>query len=420
MLGWKRACLYSFFAVCALELSTIPLQAQQVFGSIIGTVTDPSGAPVANAKVTITDVNKGTTFNTTTNTSGIYTKGQLIPDPYTVTIEAPGFQKAVSNPLTVEVDRATQFNATLQVGSVQQQVEVTATTPLLQTTTADVAQTLTTQQVEQLPAIGRNLQSFELLNPGTVKFGWQHASDENPQGSVQTEVNGQLFDSTGYYLDGTINQDPILGIIVINPTFDSVNEVKEANQGYDAEFGYSGAGLLLYSTKSGTNQFHGDAFEYMYLNTPGFQDFGRDPFAQNVALSPGVYTPTTHQNQYGGSLGGKIIKDKLFYFGDAQVTTNHSGGSALASVPTAQDRTGNLSDWLALGPQYQIYNPYTGNQSNGTGRQPFAGNIIPPSFLSPQAQAILNYFPLPNTAQSIVNGVVAPYNNYSGSGVLTN
>ncbi len=417
MLGWKRACLYSFFAVCALELSTIPLQAQQVFGSIIGTVTDPSGAPVANAKVTITDVNKGTTFNTTTNTSGIYTKGQLIPDPYTVTIEAPGFQKAVSNPLTVEVDRATQFNATLQVGSVQQQVEVTATTPLLQTTTADVAQTLTTQQVEQLPAIGRNLQSFELLNPGTVKFGWQHASDENPQGSVQTEVNGQLFDSTGYYLDGTVNQDPILGIIVVNPTFDSVNEVKQANQDYDAEYGYTGAGVMIYSTKSGSNQFHGDAFEYMYLNTPGFQDFGRDPFSQNVALAPGVYTPTTHQNQFGGSIGGRIIKDKLFFFGDAQLTRNHTGGSALASVPSLKNRNGDFSDWLALSPLNQIYDPTSGNPTNGTGRKMFPGNIIPSNRLSPQALNLLQYFPLPNTAQS---GVGVPYNNYSGSGVITN
>jgi hypothetical protein len=135
-----------------------------------------------------------------------------------------------------------------------------------------------------------------------------HASDENPQGSVQTEVNGQLFDSTGYYLDGTINQDPILGIIVINPTFDSANEVKEANQDYDAEFGYSGAGVLLYSTKSGTNEFHGDAFDYMYLNTPGFQDFGRDPFAQNVVLPGGVYTPTTHQSQFGAHWAGKLSR----------------------------------------------------------------------------------------------------------------
>lgn len=420
-----------FFPLCvvsaALFVFSAGASAQQVFGNIIGTVTDPTGSAVANAKVTITDVAKGTSFVVNTNDSGQYTKGQLIPDQYTVSVEAPGFQKIVSNPLTVLVDQSTQFNATMQVGNVNQTVEVTAAVPLLQTDRADVAQTFTSKELSQFPSIGRNLQSFELLNPGTVKFGWQHASDENPQGSVQTEVNGQLFDSTGYYLDGTINQDPILGIIVINPTFDSVSEIKEANQDYDAEFGYTGAGLISYSTKSGSNQFHGDAFEYMYLNTPGFQDFARDPFSQNVQLPGGAYTPTTHQNQFGGSIGGRVIKDKLFFFGDAQLTKNHTGGSVLTSVPTAQDRTGNLSDWLAIGTSTagspylstQIFDPLTGNP-DGTGRTPFAGNIIPASRLSPQAQAIMNYFPLPNTTGTVVNGIVAPYNNYSGSGVITN
>jgi hypothetical protein len=403
--------------------------AQLVFGSIYGTVTDPSGAPVNNAKVTITDTTKGTSFETMTNETGQYTKGQLIPDVYKVTIEAPGFQKVVSNEITVQVDQAAKFDAGLQVGNVNQEVEVTAAAPLLQTDRADVAQTFTAHELTSLPNIGRNLQAFELLNPGTVKFSWQHASDEDPQGSVQTEVNGQLFDSTGYYLDGTINQDPILGIIVVNPTFDSVNEVKQANQDYDAEFGYSGAGLMLYSTKSGTNQFHGDAFDYIFLNTPGFQDFARDPFSQNVALSPGVYTPTTHQNQFGGSIGGRIIKDKLFFFADTQITINHTGGSVLTGVPTAQDRTGNLSDWLVpagTGPAIngvaysnaQAFDPLTGNPADGTGRAPFAGNVIPANRISKQAMALINsYFPLPNTSQSCAG---CPFNNYSGNGVVTN
>jgi outer membrane receptor protein involved in Fe transport len=427
----RRGFFYSLLIASVLVLiSGSNVNAQQVFGSIIGTVTDPSGSAVANAKVTITDVTKGTSFDTTTNDSGEYSKGQLIPDTYKVTIEATGFQKVVSNDLQVLVDQSTPFNATMTVGNVEQTVEVTAAAPLLQTDRADVAQTFTAKELSELPSVGRNLQSFELLNPGVVKFGWQHASDENPQGSVQTEVNGQLFDSTGYYLDGTINQDPILGIIVINPTFDSVNEVKQSSQDYDAEFGYTGAGLMTYSTKSGTNDLHGDAFEYIYLNTPGFQDFGRDPFAQNTPLAPGVYTPTTHQSQFGGSIGGRIIKDKLFFFGDAQLSRNHTGGSVLAAVPTAQDRTGNLSDWLAINtgtftaangtvyPNYQIFDPATGNPTNGTGRTPFPGNIIPANRISPQALNLINsYFPLPDTAQSCPG---CPYNNFSGSGVLSN
>ena len=241
-----------------------------------------------------------------------------------------------------------------------------------------------------------------------MKLPWQHASDENPQGSVQTMVNGQMFDSTGYYLDGTINQDPILGIIVINPTFDSVNEVKQANQDYDSEFGYTGAGLMTYSTKSGSNQFHGDAFEYLYLATPNFQDFGRNPF--NSGKHNGV--PTVHQNQYGGSIGGAIIKDKLFFFGDAQLTRKLTGRSITTTVPTAAERTGDLSDWLGV---TQIYDPATGNQTTGADRTPFARNLIPTSRLSPQAMNLLKLLPLPNT-----NAFGTPYeNNYSSTGTDT-
>jgi hypothetical protein len=160
--------------------------AQQVFGSIIGTITDPSGSAVGNAKITITDVNKGTTSDTTTNDSGNYVKGQLIPGTYKVTVEAPGFQKAVSNEITVQVDQAAQFNVALQVGNIEQQVEVTAAAPLLQTDRADVAQTFTAQELSALPNIGRNLQAFELLNPGTNKLpGFQHASDENPRAAFR-------------------------------------------------------------------------------------------------------------------------------------------------------------------------------------------------------------------------------------------
>ncbi len=396
--------LLSAFVLLVCSLTSA--QAQQVFGSIIGTVTDPSGSAVNNAKVTVTETTKGTSFETTTNESGNYTKGQLIPGTYQVTIEAPGFQKVVSSPITVLVDQAAQFNASLQVGNVSQEVEVTAAAPLLQTDRADIAQTFNSKQLSELPQIGRNLQSFELLSPGTIKMPWQHASDEDPQGSVQTVVNGQLFSATGYELDGTVNQDPILGIIVVNPTFDSVNEVKLANQDFDAEFEYTGGGLMTFSTKSGTNQFHGDAFESLEVNTPGFSDYARNPFTEPNGA------PTQHYNQFGGSIGGRIIKDKLFFFGDAQLTRNHEGGSVLTTVPTAAERGGNLSDWLAAskgypgcltsvpGCLYQIYDPATGNPATGQGRTPFAGNVIPTARLSPQALALLSYFPAPNTTAS--------------------
>lgn len=379
-------------AFALIVLSAPAAMAQQVFGSIFGTVTDPTGGAVNNAKVTITDVNKGTSFDVTTNESGNYTKGQLIAGTYKVSIEAPGFAKIVSNDITVNVDQAARFDASLAVGNVEQQVEVTAAAPLLQTDRADISQTFTSQQIQAMPSIGRNTQALELLNPGTEKIGWQHASDENPQGSVQMEVNGQLFSAMGYELDGTTNQDPILGIIVINPNFDSLNSVEQSNQNFDAEFQYVGAGVAVYTTKSGSNDFHGTAFEYLQLNTPGFTDWGRDPFSQPLGA------PVYRQNQFGGSIGGRVIKDKLFFFGDAQLNRQSQGGSVLTTVPTAAMRTGDLSEYLAAGgSNYQIYDPNTGDPVTGVGRVPFANNKIPANRLSPQAQALLAYFPLPNT-----------------------
>ena len=149
-----------------------------MFGSIVGAVTDPTGSAVNNAKVTIKDESKGTSFQVNTNESGNYTKGQLIPGSYSVTVEAPGFQKAVSNDVLVSVDQVARVNLALAVGDITQQIEVTAAAPLLQTDRADVAQTFSAAQLQALPNIGRNVQSFELLNPGVVKLPWQHASSE--------------------------------------------------------------------------------------------------------------------------------------------------------------------------------------------------------------------------------------------------
>ncbi|HUB83997.1 MAG TPA: carboxypeptidase regulatory-like domain-containing protein [Bryobacteraceae bacterium] len=393
--------------VAILGLATCA-HAQQVFGSIYGSVTDPSSAAVINAKVTISDVNKGTKFEVQTDSAGNYNKGQLIPDTYTVEIEAAGFAKVKSDPLEVHVDQASRFDAKLKVGDVATEVEVSAAVPLLETDRSDVAQTFSAKEINDLPNIGRNLQSMELLNPGTAKIGWQHASDENPQGSVQMIVNGQLFDSMGYELDGTTNQDPILGIIVINPTFDSINEVKQANQNFDAEFAYVGGGIASYSTKSGTNQIHGDAFEYLQLNTPGFTTFAANPFTN---LPSAVY----RQNQFGGSLGGYVKKDKLFYFADMQLNRQSQGASVVTSVPDALNRTGNFSDWLAYNPIYQLYDPTTGNPSTGVGRTPYPDNVIPASQLSSQAKAIMAYWPLPNFQQ--ISG--APFvNNYAVNGAV--
>ena len=207
-------------------------------------------------------------------------------------------------------------------------------------------------------------------------------------------MNGQAFSSTGFQLDGTSDQDPILGEILINPAIDSIAEAKQASQDYDAEFGYVAGGMLTYSTKSGSNAFHGSAFEYLFLNTPGFQDFGRNPFnsAENKAV------PTVHWNQFGGSIGGRVIKNKLFFFADAQLTRRLDSGSVLTTVPTALARAGDFSHYVNSGNNI-IYDPLTGDPATGLGRTAFPNNTIPTGRLSPQALAILNYLPLPNTVE---------------------
>ena len=277
----RNVCVMLLTAFC---LGAISLLGQQVFGNIYGTVTDATGATIAGAKVTITDQNKGAKFELTTNESGNYTKNQLIPGTYTVEVEAPGFRRSLSRDVSVSVDQGSKVDLALQLGEVTQEVEVTAAAPLLQADRADVATTYNQEQLQNLPNFDRNFQSFELLTPGAQRLQWNHASSENPQGSEQIQVNGQPFSATGYELDGTDNQDPILGIIVINPNIDAITETRISGTNYDAEFFYTGAGIMNVSTKSGTNEIHGTAFEFLRNNSPGFQDFARNPFnsAENI------------------------------------------------------------------------------------------------------------------------------------------
>lgn len=396
----------------ALLLCLPAAYAQQIFGSVYGTVTDPNGATIPNAKIVISDDNKGTRFEVLSNSDGNYTKDRLIPGVYTVEVEAPGFSKSVNKGVRVNVDASVRADFKLALGQVTEQVEVTSAAPLLQTDRADVSTTFSSKQLVDLPRLDRNFQSYLLLSPGTTRLGWNHASSENPQGSIQIQVNGQHFSATGYTLDGTDNQDPILGIIVINPTVDSANEVKVSSQNYDAEFSYVGAGIMNSSTKSGSNAIHGSAFEYLRNNSPNFQSDARDPFS-NTSGGP-------KQNQFGGSIGGAAIKNKLFYFGDAQLLRKRTAAFGKTTVPTAAARTGNLNQYVTGDAQNAFYDPLSGNATTGLGRTPFAGNIIPSNRLSPQAAALLKYFPSANFIDTGLSSGVQPYtNNYIAGGSET-
>src|SRR5882762_2152350 len=300
---------------------------QAVYGSIIGTITDPQGNAVSGAKVTVTDITKGTSEQTTTNESGNFSVIHLIPDTYRVKIEGSGFKAYDVASVLVQVDTTVRVDGQLQVGEVTQTVEVTGEVPQLKTDRADVSLDFNSDYVEKLPLVNRNFQSLLLSAPGTQQIGWNHAATENPQGSQQTFVQGQHFSGTGYELDGTDNQDPILGIIIINPNLDSVGEAKITLMNYDAEFGKAIAGLMVASTKSGTNDIHGSAF--WFRNSDATQ--ARNPFNQG----PNTPLPHSKWNQFGGSVGGAVIKNKLFYFADYQGTRQANGVTNNIVIPTS-------------------------------------------------------------------------------------
>lgn len=401
----------TILALCLLlTVLALPrsVRGQAVYGSILGTVTDSSGAAVPGATITITNVGTNASETLKTNESGNFNQTRLIPGTYRIKVEAANFKTAIIDAVVVNVDNATNASVALETGQVSEQVTITAEAPLLKTDRADVATTFESRQVTDLPILDRNFTKLILLTPGTQQLQWQHAASENPQGSTQTMVNGQNFSGTGFQLDGTDNRDPILGIIVINPNFESIGETKVTSQNYDAEFGQAIAGVASVSTKSGTNDFHGAAF--LFRQNDIFQ--ARNPFSQ-ARKDPltNKFIPDTLRNQFGGALGGRVIKDKLFFFGDYEGLRSKTGGTRLLSVPTAAARTGDLSAYGV-----NIFDPATSVfDASGTlvSRSQFAGNRIPTARLSPQAQNLLKLLPLPN-APGRLNGTT---DNYVASGV---
>jgi hypothetical protein len=382
-----RACLQAGIlcaAVCGVAAALLPTEslAQAVYGSIGGTVRDSSGAVLPGVTVTITSLTRQTTDTVVTNESGLFVKDRLLPGEYRVQAELSGFKAAVVPRVDVRLDAQTPVEFVLPVGEMTEEVTVTGGATLLTTDRADVSTRFDSRQITDLPVLDRNFTKFLLLTPGTQQLQWQHAASENPQGSTQTMVNGQHFSGTGYQLDGTENRDPILGIIVINPTLESIGETKITSQNYDAEFGQATAGVVSVQTRSGTNDVRGSLFEF--YQSDRFQ--ARNPFTQ---FQPDPLTnrfiPETSRHQFGGSIGGPIARNQWFFFGDYQGTRATQGGSRLLSVPTAAARAGDLSAYGV-----NIYDPQTGQQ--------FPGNVIPQNRLSPQAQALLNLIPLPNAA----------------------
>ena len=360
----------------AAILSPPPLVAQFTTASLGGTVTDPSGAAIPNAKVDVRNKETGLARSVQTANDGGFLFPNLPVGTYTLTAEATGFATYIQEGIVLTLNQAASVPVALKVGKMAEEVTVTANAELVSTRDATVGQLVDQKRVVDLPLDGRQAQSLIFLAAGTVDVtdnycGLGCHGGVYP-GEQQASVNGAGPGQVNYQLDGAPHNDSYLNMNLPFPNPDAVQEFTLQRENMSAEFGGASGGVVNIVTKSGTNEIHGDAFEFLRNGALNARNF----FAPTQ--------DTLKRNQFGGSAGGPIKKDKLFYFGTYQGTRLRSAAQGqIAQVPTAAERAGDFSDLSA-----QIHNPDTG--------VPYVHNFIEPSQFSPPAVYFLKYIPLPN------------------------
>ena len=373
--------------------------AQSVSGTILGTVTDASGSVLSNAKVTV--VNEGTGFSRTVkaDTNGEYTVPQLPTGRYTVTSEMTGFKAMALSNVDVGVDQRVRIDLKLEVGAMSESVSVEATAPLLQTSSSELGTTVTDEQIEALPLNGRNFVNLTRTIPGVLRgipgSNIDGAGSLAWRASASFSANGQRARDNNFMLDGVDNNETWLQTVVIFPSVDALDEFKIQTSTYSAEYGRSLGGVVNLQIKSGTNKLRGSGFEFHRDDA-----FDANNFFNNRA---GRAKPAFRQNQFGGTLGGALVKDKTFFFGDYQGHRETQGQTFLSTVPTLAMRAGNFSELTRT-----IYDPLTG--------APFPGNTIPADRIDTVARNILTQlYPEPNTSgtrqasgQTINNHLINP------------
>ncbi|HEY2013379.1 MAG TPA: carboxypeptidase regulatory-like domain-containing protein, partial [Bryobacteraceae bacterium] len=380
------------------------LCAQTITGSITGTVTDPSNAVVANVKVVATNTGTNLTFPTTTNDSGVYNLVFLPIGQYTVTAEAAGFKKVALGPFALEVNQIAKVEIKLEVGEVSQSVEITGIAPILQTESTATGDALTADKLSSIPLNGRNFASLTQLIPGAISTS---PNAMNTSGRVQgsgsrPQVNGNREQTNNFLLDGIDNNDSIDNRIGYQPNVDALEEVKVITGNGSSEFGNVGGAIVNSTLKSGTNQFHGNVFEFLR----------NDKLDANGYFNNRNKTPRAplRRNIFGGTFGGPVKKNKAFFFVDYEGTEQRTSGAATASVAPAAWRTGDLSDFLVKSNQV-VRDPNTGPDL--ASRTPFPGNIIPVSRIAnPVAQKLFsspNLYPLANNAGTGTLGITSNY-----------
>ncbi|MDQ6700572.1 MAG: TonB-dependent receptor, partial [Acidobacteriota bacterium] len=376
---------------------------QTITGAITGTVTDPSGAAIPQVKVTATNTATNVATASETNQSGLYNLLFLPVGQYTVTAEAQGFKKSILGPFALELNQTARVDVALQVGQLTESVEVTGVAPILQTESTQTGDTIDAQKLTSIPLNGRNPVSEILFLTGTIQTNPASVNSADRLGA-RMFVNGNREQTNNFMLDGVDVNDSMDNRIGYLPSVDALEEMKVLTGNAPAEFGNSAGAIVNMTIKSGTNQFHGDVFEFLRndkLDANGF--FGNRSGAKKRAF---------RQNTFGGTVGGPIVRNKAFFFADYEGTRRRDSGTALATVAPAAFRTGNLS----LLPQ-PIKDPTLGLPCTAADRRGcFAGNIIPASrIVNPVAQALFANPTLYPAANTTGVGTLGYTNNYTGT-----
>src|SRR5579875_1220647 len=406
-----------------------PLFAQSARGTITGTISDPSGDAIAGAAVVANNVASGATYPVASSSTGNYTIGELPEGTYELDVTAPGFKKFVRGGLAVQVAQTLRIDAVLEVGSTSESVTVTAESPLLKTESGDLSTNVAMERLDNLPLLptGPAAGNSGIRNPYAVVAllpGSYYAGTGTSANNSTVQINGAPVNTEATLIEGMDATNPIgQGLVQFNqPGSDSIQEFSVMTSNYSAEFGQSGGGIMNITMKSGTNQFHGSAYEYLVNE---ILDAGQ-PFTNNG--NGGLIRPETRRNDFGGTVGGPVWIPKIyngrnrsfFFFSFEQYRLTQNVIPTAISVPTAAYRQGNFGAALLgnigtdpLGrPIFgnEIYDPATVRPANGQQiADPFPNNTIPMSRMDPVALAIQNILPQPTNPNLIANNYQNPY-----------
>ncbi len=359
---------------------------QAVSGTLLGTVTDQSGAIVPSAKVTLTAQGTGVTRSTETTNAGYYAFADLAPGTYSVSIEMQGFKRSVRQNVQVLVNTTVRVDMQLQTGEVTESIEVSAEAAVLQTDRTDTGRKIEVEQLADMPlGTNRNFQSLLNLVPGTTRAFRPHSVFFNAQDSLSTQVNGQSRLANNVQLEGIDNNHRTGLLTALIPPIEALETVDITTSNYEASLGRAGGAVTNVLLKSGTNEFHGSAFAFNRVSA----------LAAKAFLT--TTKPLTVYNYFGGTFGGPIVKNKTFFFGDYLRVTDHRGQTDRLTIPTPAFRSGDFSGMSTL-----IYDPTSGT-STGAGRTPFTGNRLPDARISPISKRILALVPGPTLPGTGIN-----------------